>query len=168
MRKPDPDHRDGLPEGLYLSSSGSWFHDGSRIRHERLCQLLHRCIQRGAQGELQVSTGRDTLPFVAEDAPYLVRTTREELGVILLVLSNGNEEPLKSDSKILMDSTGRIRVSVMEGQHWALLSRSATQSIVSRIKEDSEGDCYRIALGGNLQPRVLLCETQIDWSATPP
>ncbi len=117
--------RTDAPAGLFLSRRGAWYHDGDRVKHAGLEGLLHRSIVRDDAGQLLVSTGRDTLPFVAEDAPFIVRTVAGDD----LVLSDGTREHLEG-KRLYIDDDGRVRCVVKQGRFWAVLSRSATQGVV--------------------------------------
>lgn len=131
--------RPDAPRGLFLARDGTWFHDGQGVHHERLAALLHRSIARRDDGVLVVTTGVDVVPFVAEDAPYLVRTVR--VLEATLVLSDGSEEVLASPLHV--DAAGRVRVRVKGGRFWALLSRSASQVVMSGL--DEHGAHVRLA-----------------------
>lgn len=130
-------------DGLFLDRHGAWFHDGDPVRHARLAALLHRSIARDPAGHLIVTTGRDAQPFVAEDAPLLVRTLDGDD----LVLSNETRAPL-GDRPLYIDDDGRVRVAV--GAFWALLSRSATQIVIEQKGPE------------RLQPGL-----RCDWSQPP-
>jgi hypothetical protein len=127
---PAPDERRDAPRGLFLSRDGAWYHDGERVRHPRLAALLHRSIAR-RDGGLVVTTGRDVLPFTAEDAPFFVRT----LSADALVLSDDSREPL-APRDFLIDDDGRVRCRVKSDAFWALLSRSATQILLAQLDAD--------------------------------
>lgn len=124
--------RPDAPPGLFLARDGTWYHDGQAIHHERLGALLHRSITRGDDGTLIVTTGRDVLPFVAEDAPFVVRHVH--VGDARAVLSDGTEEQLVGPLHV--DDDGRVRVRVKGGRFWALLSRTAAQVVMSGVDDD--------------------------------
>lgn len=152
--------REDAPPGLFLSRRGAWYHDGDRLRHLGLESLLWKSIARASDGGLIVTTGRDRLPFLAEDAPFVVRTLgraatgrddagrtgaasdagdaedRGEVDDIALVLADGSEEAVARRS-FFIDDDGRVRCPVKGGRFWALLSRSATQLLLELV--DDEG-----------------------------
>ena len=134
-----------MTPGLFLSKEGRWFHDGDAVKHAGLEGLLHRSIARANDGSLIVTTGKDVLPFVAEDAPFIVRTLEGDA----LVLSDGTREPIPDT--LLIDDVGHIRCPVKRGAYWGLMSRSATQILVALL--DS-------ALPPTLTPTQMR-----DWSA---
>ena len=138
--------RDDAPAGLFLSRAGRWFHDGDPVEHAGLEGLLHRSIARAADGSLIVTTGRYVLPFVAEDAPFIVRT----LEGLDLVLSDDSREPLAGRT-LFIDDVGHIRCPVKRGAYWGLMSRSATQITVAQTGDER---------GLTLTPTKMR-----DWSA---
>lgn len=142
--------RDDAPAGLFLSRAGRWYHDGDPVEHAGLEGLLHRSIARAADGSLIVTTGRDVVTFVAEDAPFIVRTIEDDA----LVLSDDTREPLISAghaTAFFIDDVGHVRCPVKQGAYWALMSRSATQILLALI--DATGS-------------LTLTPTQMrDWSA---
>ena len=158
LRHPaDPPTRPDAARGLFLSRQGTWFHDGQRVDHARLSDLLHRSITRGVAGELVVSTGLDAVPFVAEDAPVLVRALVVSPHAVDLVLSNGGHETLGA---VYIDATGRLRAAVLHQRFWALFSRSATQRLHELL--DENGDLHTSSYTGPVRS-IADC----DWS-TPP
>ena len=154
-----------LPQnpGLWLSRTGDWFHDDTPVRHVRLSNLLTRSIARDDEGGLIVTTGRDRLPFCAEDAPLLVRTVEEQGGRLLMHLSNGLIEALVPDAYLCIDEEGRLR-SVVAGQtFWALWSRSATQALLA-LMHDS-GAYVELPVG---QLPLHQARSDRNWSVQPP
>lgn len=119
--------RPDAPSGLFFSRRGNWFHDGQRIRHERLAALLSRSVERDGTGQLIVTTGRDAVCFVAEDAPLIVRTVVVDAVGLRLRLSDETDEPLASD--VVVDDVGQVRVAVRGRKFWALFSRAARQGL---------------------------------------
>lgn len=159
-----PVHSPSSPaqSGLWLSKAGDWYHDGTPVRHARLCALLTRSIGRDEHHELIVTTGRDRLPFVAEDAPILVRTVEITSTELVLRLSTEAAERLTCESHVTIDAVGRIRSVVSDGRFWALWTRSATQVLLDRI--DDSGTSIQLPCG-----RLALHEanTTLDWSLLP-
>jgi hypothetical protein len=145
--------RDNAPPGLFLSRRGAWYHDGDRVKHAGLEGLLHRSIARDDAGKLLVTTGRDKLPFVAEDAPYFIRTLVDGR----LLLSDGSVDDPRH---LCIDDEGRIRASVKGGAFWALASRGAAQGLAALV--DGDG-CIRLAAG----VLALTPQTVRDWSEVP-
>ena len=169
MRDPRDDleeHRRDAPPGLFLSRRGNWFHDGDRVRHERLAQLLSGSVARDAAGGLVVTTGRDTLPFVAEDAPLQVRSVEVDDDVVTLLLSDQTREAL--GAVVVVGAEQRLRVAVRAGAFWALLTRSAGQLLEPFFVSDEHGDA--IVVGARRWPLSSSPSSPAppDWSAPPP
>ena len=156
------ERREDAPSGLFMNSDGAWFHDGDPITHARLATLLSKCVARDDDGKLAVTTGRDRLTFVAEDAPYQVRTLQlgDEVDGITLVLSDGTQELLTAASRLCIDDDGRIRSAIKGQTEWALWGRGPSQLLASRLDDDEH-----VALGtGTLRLERTAART---WSARP-
>jgi hypothetical protein len=161
MRDPRDDLEDARPDaprGLYFSRRGNWFHDGDRVFHARLADLLSRSVARDPSGALIVTTGRDALPFTAEDAPLLVRTVVVDADAIRLSLSDGTEDALCGD--VFVDARGRMRTPVRGAVFWALLSRAAQQALEPLVADE-----HTLALGRRTW-RLLPTDDR-DWAAAP-
>jgi hypothetical protein len=152
------DRRDDIPAGLYFSRRGNWFHDGDRVFHVGLSSLLNRSVSRSADGALIVTTGHDVLPFVAEDAPLVVRSVERAATALQLRLSTGEVEHLAGD--LYRGDDERVRVVVGNGRFWGLLSRSAAQSLEPLLNDDGD-----VVFGTQRHRMVML--SGVDWSATP-
>jgi hypothetical protein len=147
--------RPDAPPGLFFSRRGNWFHDGQRIRHERLAGLLSRSVDRDAAGALVVTTGRDTVPFVAEDAPLIVRMLVVDAEGITLHLSDDSSEHLAA--AVCIDDAGSVRVPVRGGRFWALLSRGARQGLEPLFIDEGH-----LALGGRTWDVVVVDQRRWD------
>jgi hypothetical protein len=145
--------RKDAPPGLFLSRRGAWYHDGDRVKHAGLEGLLHRSIARDDAGKLLVTTGRDKMSFVAEDAPFFLRTLVDGR----FLLSDGT---LDDAAALTIDDDGRIRASVKGGAFWALASRGAAQGIAALV--DADG---RLRLRSGVL--ALTPITPRDWSQAP-
>ncbi len=155
------DRRDDVPQGLYFSRRGNWFHDGDRVFHVGLSSLLNRSVTRDKDDNLIVTTGMDVLPFVAEDAPLIVRTVDHVVvdgaHSLHLRLSTGVTEPLVGS--ITRGDDERLRVVVGDGRFWALLTRSAGQLLEPLINDKGV-----VAVGEHRHPMVTGSH---DWSKKP-
>ncbi len=155
------DRRDDVPHGLYFSRRGNWFHDGDRVFHVGLSGLLNRSVTRDDDGNLIVTTGMDVLPFVAEDAPLIVRGVDHAVvdgkPILNLRLSTGVVEQLIGPLNRGADE--RVRVAVGGGRFWALFTRSAAQALEPLLDEDGA-----VSVGAKRHPFVT---TVADWSKPP-
>ncbi len=134
MRRRDPrdeleDFRTDAPAGLFLSRRGNWFHDGQRVGHERLEALLHGSIARADDGSLVVTTGRDVMAFVAEDAPFVVVAVDGDVAV----LDDGSREVVRD---VVVGADDRWRMRVKNGGFWALFNKSAAQTLERALSDD--------------------------------
>lgn len=155
------DARPDAPPGLFFSRYGHWFHDGDRILHAGLAGLLDRSVVRADDGGLIVTTGRDVLPFVAEDAPVIARRVDVTPDGLRLVLSTSTEEAL---SWLGLGEDHRLRAPVAQGRLWALLSRTAGQTLEPLLEIDDDGRAWVIH-GDHRHPVVPLVA---DWRQPPP
>ncbi|MDP2344831.1 MAG: DUF1285 domain-containing protein [Deltaproteobacteria bacterium] len=158
MRDPRDDLEDVRPDapaGLYLSRRGNWFHDGERVRHERLAALLSGSIARADDGGLVVTTGRDTVAFAAEDAPLFVLSVDVDAGGITLLLSDRSREAL---ADVVVGPDDRLRAPVRERRFWALFSRSAGQLLEPFVVDEG------LVVGSRTWP-IRACS--VDWSRPP-
>lgn len=151
--------------GLFLTRDGKWLHDGQDIRHRRLSLLLHQSICRTEDGALHVSTGLDSLPFQCEDAPYQILTLDRQNNTLRGRLSDQSDFQLPHEHTIWIDDAGRMRTPVKENQFWALLSRSATQSLYDRLTPTSDPTCFHI-----VDTNVSVKEAAVSyiWADKPP
>lgn len=154
-RRPD------APAGLFFSRAGHWFHDGDRIFHAGLAGLLLRSVARADDGSLIVTTGRDTLPFVSEDAPLLAQRVDVDADGFGLSLSNGRSARA---GWLALGADHRLRAPVDDGLFWALLSRSAGQSLEPLLEVDDDGAAF-VAVGDRRHPVVAL---DADWRQRAP
>lgn len=160
MRDPRDDleeSRADAPAGLFLSRRANWFHDQERVRHHRLAQLLTGSISRDLHGGLVVTTGRDTLPFVAEDAPLVVLSVDVDVGAdsIIVLLSDQAREEL---GHVVVGSDHRLRTPVRDGAFWALFTRSAAQLLEPFV----DGDAF--VVGARRWP---ISPLSVDWARRP-
>lgn len=156
MRRRDPrdeieDFRPDAPAGLFLSRKGNWFHDGQRVGHERLEALLHGAIARDAAGGLIVTTGRDVLAFVAEDAPFAVVAVDGEFAI----LDDGSREVV---ADVVVGGDDRWRMRVKGGAFWALFSKSAAQTLERALADDGS------ALVFSSRRVAVTTTTKTTWS----
>lgn len=154
----------GPTSGLYLDREGRWFHDGQAVRHARLSALLWRSVARNSEERLIVTTGRDVLPFAAEDAPVQARTATPTQPGLTLVLSTGAEHALAAGEVVWLDADGQMRMKSPDGRFWIRLLRPAAQAVAAAAEEHNGGLALPVEGG-----RVDLVELHApkDWSAVP-
>ncbi len=152
-------------KGLFLKQDGTWLHDGEPVIHQRLSELLHRCIKRRENGDLGVTTGRDWLSFKSEDAPLRIVSAKNLHGQqLLLSLSNETQYLLVPSSlALIVDQENQWRTAIIEQQLWARWTFNALQSITPLV-ENSDNE-YALKLNPPI-PIVQLKEHK-NWSLTP-
>ena len=149
---------------MWLDRNGQWFHDGQPIRHVRLSALLSASIARDGALQLIVTTGKDTLPFTAEDAPLHAKTVIRNGERLSFQLSNRTELPLENVQRILVDAEGHMRTRSHDERFWIRLLKPAAQAIMSAAVE-RKGRLWVPSATGS----VLLVEhlADTDWCAPP-
>jgi hypothetical protein len=167
LYEPREAFRADAPPGLFYSRHGDWFHDGDWVGHAGLSALLCRSVARAEpsleapEGALIVTTGRDVLPFLSEDAPlHAHEVLIDELG-LTLALSHGREARV---TWLALGPDHRFRAAVEEGRFWALLSRSATHAIEPHLDLDDAGHAF-VTVGDARHPIVVV---DADWSRPAP
>jgi hypothetical protein len=92
FRFPAPEGR-SRESTIRLDAEGRFFHDGALVEHAGLAAALHSWIDRHPDdGRYILTNGYDWTYFTVDDAPYTVRSLRENEGTLALVLSDGSEE----------------------------------------------------------------------------
>jgi len=92
FRFPAPEGR-SRESTIRLDPNGTFTHDGAVVDHPRLALAMHTWIRRHPDdGRYILSNGYDWTYFVVEDAPYTVRSVREDGGRLVLALSDATEE----------------------------------------------------------------------------
>ena len=150
--------RDDAPPGLFFSRQGHWFHDGDRIFHEGLAGLLHRSVARDDDGALIVTTGRDRLPCVAEDAPLIIHACDVGDDGVVAYSSRGDRVGVVV---IVVGADGRWRAP-LRGM-WGLLTRSVMQQLEPLVDE-ADGGAMVLRCGTNT---ITLRSLDTDWGAAP-
>jgi hypothetical protein len=151
------DARTHLPRGLFLSRQGRWFHDEQAVAHEGLSRLLSRSVARGDDGTLIVTTGKDVLPFTAEDAPVIVREVHLQSRTLTTSLETATALP----STVFIDDTGRLHVAI-SASFYGLLSKSAAQVLLQNVTASGE-----IVVNGTTVARVVSADLAKDWTLRP-
>lgn len=98
FRFPAPEGR-SRESTIALDADGTFFHDGAPVEHDKLARAMHSWIARHPDdGRFILTNGYDWTYFTVEDAPYLVRSIRVTDDDVILVLSDGTEEPWQPET----------------------------------------------------------------------
>jgi uncharacterized protein len=140
---------------IRLDASGVFWHDGQRIDTPALAAALHRWIARHPDdGRFILTNGYDWTYFHVEDAPYTVRSIRIETDAVVLLLSDGTEEPLAAD-RVRIGAGDAVYASVKDGRFEAKFSRHAQTELAPVLAPGPDGApelliggrSYRVARG---------------------
>jgi len=132
-----------------LDASGAFWQGQERIDTPALAAALHRWIARHPEdGRYILTNGYDWTYFHVDDAPYSVRSIRIDPGVIVLLLSDGTEEPLAPDS-VRVGAGDALYASVKQGRFEAKFSRHA-QTALAPVLAPGEDGAPDLLIGGRL------------------
>jgi hypothetical protein len=111
FRFPAPEGR-SRESTIRLDGTGRFWHEGARVEHAGLSAALHSWISRHPDdGRYILTNGYDWTYFTVDDAPYFVRAVRLEAEAVILLLSDGSEEPWNPETtRIGADSALYARV----------------------------------------------------------
>jgi hypothetical protein len=92
FRFPAPEGR-SRESTISLDGNGTFTHDGAIVEHPRLALAMHTWIRRHPDdGRYILSNGYDWTYFTVDDAPYTVRSLRQDGDHLVLGLSDATEE----------------------------------------------------------------------------
>jgi hypothetical protein len=136
--------------GLRFDRDGVWWHEGGRVLHPRIAQVLSAGIDRHPQsGEYIVRVGREWCYVEVEDAPVIVRGAHVTGDEVRLLLSDGTEEAL-TPTELRFDAEGVLHTWVRGGRLPARFSRAAYHALLDLFAE--EGGVAWLQVGGRRYP----------------
>ncbi len=123
-----------------LDREGRFFHDGERVAHPKLEAAMHTWIARHPEdGRWILTNGYDWTYFTVEDTPYFVRELRVDSQQIMLVLSDGTEEPFHPERTHIASDDALVTVvksSPPNQPFEAKFSRHAQTSLGPYLERD--------------------------------
>jgi len=138
-----------------LDEEGRFFHEGERVAHPKLEAAMHTWIAvHPDDGRFILDNGYDWTYFTVKGTPYFVRALRPDATRLLLVLSDGTEEPWAPEQS--RSGPGGALVTLVKrhergGPFEATFSRHAQASLMP-VLEEEDGRAW-VRVGGG---RVLL------------
>lgn len=127
---------------IRLDADGRFWHDGERVEHPALEAALHSWIARHPDdGRYILTNGYDWTYFQVDDAPYQVRSLRFEPPRIVMVLSDGSEEPLRPEN-LRVGEGDALYTHVKGGAFDARFSRHAQTDLAPAVVEGADGGAY--------------------------
>jgi hypothetical protein len=151
FRLPPPPGR-SRESTIRLDADGQFWHDGRRVEHPRLAAGLQAWIARHPDdGRWVLSNGYDWTYFTVDDAPFVVRSLRVEAERVVLLLSDGTDEPW--DPETTRIGPGDALYAVVKplapgGPYEARFSRHAQTSLSPLLV--LEGDSPAVRIGGQV------------------
>jgi hypothetical protein len=116
-------------------------------------------VARDEHDRLIVTTGRDALPFVAEDAPLVVRSVVVSADAVRLLLSDGTTTDLQGP--VVVGGDDRMRMPVFSRRMWASFSRTAQRALEPYFVDEK---CLAF---GNRNVVVVAAEADRGWDEVP-
>jgi len=142
---------------IRIAADGTWHHNGSPIRREKLVRLFSTILRREADGRTVLVTPVESVGIVVEDAPFLaVEMAVEGEGPERSIAFRTNVDDLvRLDAdhalRFEQDSEGGLKpyLHVRRGL-WALVTRALTYDLVDLAEErEIDGEAWLgIAAGG--------------------
>ncbi len=132
---------------IRIASDGTWWHEGGRIKRERLVRLFSALLK--CEGdEHYLVTPVEKMRIQVDDRPLLVVFLENTADGVIAVTLDGRT--------VLIGDTHPLRFSVLDGvdvaevyvSHglWARFSRNAFYDLAARAEEDGEGH-YSVRTG---------------------
>jgi uncharacterized protein len=154
FRFPAPEGR-SRESTLRLDATGRFWHDGDRVEHPGLAAAFHSWISRHPDdGRYILTNGYDWTYFTVDDAPFFVRSVRIEPDRVLLLLSDGSEEPWSPEStRIGPDSAlyARVKTGARGGPFEAKFTPHAQASLEPVLVESRTAEEQpAVALGNRI------------------
>lgn len=150
FRFPAPEGR-SRESTIRLDAQGRFWHEGRLVEHPGLLAGLHSWISRHPDdGRFILTNGYDWTYFTVEDAPYFVRSLRPEADRIVLVLSDGSEEPWDPGATRIGRGDAlyaEVKRSARGGPFEARFTPHAQTSIAPLLVE---GDPPAVRIGGQV------------------
>jgi hypothetical protein len=152
FRFPAPEGR-SRESTIRLDGEGRFWHDGELVEHPKLRQAMHGWIARHPDdGRFILTNGYDWTYFTVDDAPYYVRAAHVEADRVLLVLSDGTEEPWDPARTRVGDGDAlyaEVKRGAPGGPFEAKLTRFAQAQLAPVLEEDGR------AVGARIGGRVV-------------
>ncbi|HVR19666.1 MAG TPA: hypothetical protein VMS65_08220 [Polyangiaceae bacterium] len=142
----DPDFfRLPAPEGrsrestIVLDREGRFFHEGELVTHRGMARAFASWIARHPDdGRFILTNGYDWTYFTVEGTPFFVEGVRAGAEGPVLVLFDGNEEPLDPET-LELDPAGVFTTKVKGGAFDARFLRGAQLELAPFLDEESDG-----------------------------
>ncbi len=141
FRFPAPEGR-SRESTLRLDREGRFWHEGSLVEHAKLAQAMHTWVSRHPDdGRYILTNGYDWTYFTVDDAPFFVRSVKLTADAIVLVLSDGTEEPWDPGaSRIGADAAiyTRVKAGSERGPFEAKFTRFAQAELGPALRETED------------------------------
>jgi hypothetical protein len=153
FRFPAPEGR-SRESTIVLDAQGRFWHDGAPVEHGPLAAALHRWIARHPDdGRFILTNGYDWTYFTVEDAPFFVRSLGVERDRVMLLLSDGSEEPWDPrSSRVGQDGAVYARVKASANGPYEAKFTPHAQSSLAPLLLEGAGDRPAVKIGSDSLP----------------
>ena len=132
---------------------GRWFDGADPLEHPGLSKAFDSWIERAEDGRWCLRNDINWAYITIEGPPLFVRTVTLEPTQLLLQLSDGRTEPLRTAS-LRQGPDGALYCDARDGTYSARFERYAMQQLEPLLREDEQG--VYLSLGNErLRPRVV-------------
>lgn len=153
FRLPPPEGR-SRESSIVLDENGRFWHEGERLGHAGLERAFASWLTRHPDDDRYIlCNGYDWTYLTVEDAPFFVGSVRAEADALVLVLSDGSEEPLVPGS-LRIGNREALYVSVKQGRFVARFTPAAQRALLPFLMESDSGELW-LELGGKRFPIVV-------------
>lgn len=116
---------------IRIARNGSWYHEGSPIRRQRMVDLFATILRRDADGEYYLVTPVEKLRIEVEDAPFVAidfDSAGRDAGQVLVFKTNVGDQ-------VVADARHPLRVSEHPDTHEPspyILVREGLEALINR------------------------------------
>jgi len=153
FRFPAPEGR-SRESTLRLDAEGRFWHEGNPVEHAKLGQAMHGWVDRHPDdGRFILSNGYDWTYFTVDDAPFFVRSVRFTGDAVVLVLSDGSEEPWDPGATRVGAGDAlytRVKATHARGPFEAKFTRFAQSQLAPALVDGGDGRQPAAQIGGRV------------------
>ncbi len=171
MAKPalDPEVLDALRRnsGLTLSGDGVWSYQASKVPHPRVQALFHQGLVVNADSEVELHVGRTWCYVRCETVARFVDGVAIEADSFQARLRHGPTVAAGRPPNLALGPDERLYLW-LEGQHVAVLTRSAHQQLVGHLEPAEEDpEAIRLRIGEAVWPVPILASIPEPGASRP-
>lgn len=117
---------------LRIDREGAWYADNNPLIRTEIVRLFAQHLDRDEKGNFEVRLGRESLPVLVEDAPFVITGVLPGDVSIIVLLADGREFELPDGPVRLFDSVPYVS---LKWPHDTKISRQAWWQLGSYLHE---------------------------------